>query len=122
MPKELATFIPIPVYSLWMELVVTTSSSYSQKKRKKRYDLSDTGDAPGCLVYDGQNFGIILVRNQISYDLIAHEVFHAVHRMMEFIGHGLHKDYDEPHAYLCGYLTMMIHRQLKEWKVKVKLT
>jgi hypothetical protein len=117
--SELVAWIQIPVYGHEMEFVVTDNSGISQMARKDRYDLDDCDACPGVFCYDRWKFGMILERRSISHGLIAHEAFHATHRIMEYIGDKFDKKHHEPYAYLNEHLTTRIYANLKEWKIKV---
>lgn len=71
----------------------------------------------------GRTFAIVLERRELCHELIAHEVFHATHRIMEGIGMSrMHPTGHEPYAYLCGYLTQLMYQDLKLWRERVSTT
>jgi len=47
------------------------------------------------------------------YDTLHHEIVHAVVMSAEYIGLELHKSTEEYYAYMTGYLTKKIYKQLK---------
>jgi hypothetical protein len=38
-----------------------------------------------------------------DYGVLSHELSHMVHNHMDFIGHEIRDNFDEPHAYLLGW-------------------
>ncbi len=113
----------LPIFdpcNVW--LVVTDSVGLSRAKRERLLGKSDGLDYSGLMSYDSKGkFFIFLRMDAVSHDIIAHEVFHATVRMLEHCCHAVHFDRDhEPHAYLCGFLTKLVYRDLKRWGVKIK--
>jgi hypothetical protein len=39
---------------------------------------------------------------------------------MKYVGHKVVKDMDEPHAYLCGYITDRVYKFLKQKGIDVQ--
>lgn len=57
---------------------------------------------------------IIAIYNpECIYNTIPHEVFHAVHMYLDFLGMELTNESQEAYAYLTGYLNQKIFEQLK---------
>ena len=52
--------------------------------------------------------------------MIAHEVTHVTNDIMRYVGHGLVGDMDEPHAYLCGYITDRVYKFLNKREIVIK--
>lgn len=123
MPKyrEWATIIPVPIYDQALEFVVTTNSSASQERRKAQFQLEETSPCIGCVLHHEYNFAFLIERQHLNHEIIAHEIFHATHRILEYVTSEakFRRNEDEPYAYLCGYLTREVYRQLKKWKLKV---
>ena len=54
----------------------------------------------------------VICFKKLTNDIIAHEIFHAVELLMEYIGIQLSRDSSEAYAYLIGYLTNEIYKLL----------
>ncbi len=116
---EVSTFIFIPIYDQSLELVVTKKLKWAERNRQKAFRINP-GSGLGAVIYRKWRFALILEKDKISHELIAHEVFHATHRIMEYLGDKFTRRNHEPYAYLLGYLTREIYIQLCNWKLKVK--
>lgn len=68
-----------------------------------------------------KDHGEVWVRfKNLSYEVIAHETNHIVTMIMQSIGHPIDKEYDEPMAYLQGYIFEEIVKLAKKKKYKIK--
>jgi hypothetical protein len=109
----------IPVFDVYVEIVVCSSVSraHNTLTRQKRLTGVWTDDEVwGLCCNSGENIAIFLHRNHLSHDLIAHEVMHAVHAILETtsIAFGPNCD-DEVSALLCGYVTKLVYKNLQQW-------
>lgn len=120
--KERVANIPIPLYDLVLELVVTDDSSLSQRKRARKFGLTDVKAVPGCFCSDEYNFGLIFTRRAVNHDLIGHEIFHATHGIMNYLAEdeSFKVTNQEPYAYLAGWISREVYFNLKKWKIRIK--
>lgn len=74
----------------------------------------------GLCACHGFRIGLFFEREELCHDLIAHEVFHATHRVLERAGvaFGIHNH--EPFAHLNGWLTGLVYRDLGLMREKVR--
>lgn len=105
-PKRIKIKTIIPIYDAVLWIVVTDHIS---KERRKMEHLF--GPAPDGHEYDalcshsgGHNFALFFDRKALSMKIIAHEVFHLTHRMLEWVSANFDKDHHEQGSLLCGYL------------------
>lgn len=122
MKRERSRTHKIEIYGVWLEIVVSGSilKSRSTPARVKRLGRFDNIEGiTGLHCFYGRNFCILLNYEEICYDTIAHEVFHATVRIMEWVCCKMGKNH-EAHAYLNGYITKLIYRDLKDWGLRAK--
>lgn len=122
-PKDRSRWHGIGVYDSLFEVVLCHDIDKARHTKKRVKLLGDTDDCKGCAGmcdYYKNKFIVFFDRGWLSPALIAHEVFHATHRMLEWAGVGLGKQHAEAHAHLCGHLTQLVYDDLKSWKVRIK--
>lgn len=111
--KSRHTTIEFPVFSSYMVHVEVTSDL---KKSMAKYPLTkvavdDYGDGDGVAIHvDKEGFSFIFLRYNASVGDIAHESWHVVHRMMDFLG--IELDH-ETAAYHLGYMVNKIFRFMR---------
>ncbi len=112
----------VEIYEHNFELVVCDdiSSSRNNRRRLKILDPYQVNNAQGLSSMKERNNWIFLRRDSITHNLIAHEVAHTAHFMIANIGQKVDPFNNEEFAYLCGYLTNIIYKDLKRWKIRVK--
>lgn len=88
----------------------------------KVFDTPDKehNDAIGLCMYRRRNIGILIERDYLTHDTIAHEVSHATHRLLDYCGLQLTEGTQEAFACLTGYFTKLVYADLKKWGIKVK--
>ncbi len=120
--KERSIRGKVPIYGASLELVITDDMEKSQKKndRWKRLGEQEPNLSAGLTIWAGWNFCIMIDSSYLDHNIIAHECFHATHRIADWSGLKFHKNGHEEFAYLNGFLNNFVHKQLKEWKIRVK--
>ena len=88
--------------------------------RREEMNTGEPSDCRGCCEYSGARIIVYFGTNDLEYSLIAHELFHATARIMQWCGVKYDADYHEAFAFLNGYLTELTYRQLIKWKIGVK--
>lgn len=111
-PKQiLKRTFKVPIHDVTVIVIVTHDIPASYKKE---FGV-DIGNAQmACLGYDKRKFGLFFEpATRTRPEIVAHEIFHLTHRILE----KCHMNFDEGHhemgAYLCEYLTKTINRVLK---------
>src|SRR6185503_2984648 len=121
--REKSRLHEIRIYGVNLEFVVTDSIDRSRQNQRRLRELGDCPpmkNATGLCSHNGMNFCILIDIRLAGPHVIAHEVFHAVHGIMDRVGISLDEDHHEAHAHLCGYITELIYDDLKRWGFKVK--
>lgn len=107
--------ITVPIYDA--ELVLVVTDNIGKERRKMEYIF---GPAPTDLNYDaltsysgGRRFGLFFDRKAMTTKIIAHEVFHLTHRILDWVGANFDDKHHEQGALLCGYLMDWVCRETK---------
>lgn len=108
--------VQVPIYELTLHLVYGEYNKVRQLRNSlefvQRFGTELTGEFSGVLSYRTHHFGLFFDQSRLTPEIIAHEVFHCTHRMLEYIGHELTTNSCEPHAYLCGWITDWMYKNL----------
>lgn len=114
--KDKVVWLTVPIYDAEVALVISDSVP---KAREKMTDIF--GPGPTEHNYDGlvshsggHRFGLFLNRKTMTTKIVAHEVFHITHRILEWVEAHFDDKHHEQGALLHGYL---MEWALKETKV-----
>ncbi len=122
--KQHLKFHQIPIYDFRLWIGVFSAGDGKAQRKKLDWALGQDDEyeeCPGCLYYNRSKLFVQFDRAELSHALIAHETFHIAHRIMEYIQMPFTEKTHEAHAYLVGYVTQLIYKDLAGWKVPVKL-
>jgi hypothetical protein len=120
--KEKSSMASMPIYHVSFELVVTDDMIKSQavEPRFTRLGKQKPYGCDGLAIYREWNFCMMLDKDRINHNLIAHEVFHVTHRMLDYCGVKFRVNNHEAFAYVNGFLSDYVYKQLLAWKIKIK--
>lgn len=111
----------IPLINLPFLLNISNNPVEERKKHAEfgeyRKDLQ--GTPTGIASAQNGYFAIFLERQSLKHGLIAHEVFHVAHRMVDWIGDKFSLENQEFPASLCEHITNWIYFQLEENNIKI---
>lgn len=120
--KSKNIIVPLVVYPFDVMVSVNQTPSQFKKSLDKyevRYDEREIDDGVPrvgrCIQFENNSIAIILYDFDLTprhYGYLQHEIFHAVHFVMDTIGTPLTMDTAESFTYLIAYLTQEIYRQL----------
>lgn len=120
-PRNRYTRHHIPIYD--MEFEVAVCHDIKRFRNSKRlvtwlgdgYDNSE--DYCGVFCSQRRKTALLMARDEISHRLIAHEVLHAAHYMMEYndVKFGPTACH-ETAALVAEHLTGLVYQDLKRWK------
>lgn len=106
--------LTIPLYDAVVWVVVADDLG----KERERWELL-FGPAPDCDNYQalcsygpGHTFALFFERKSVSLKIIAHEVFHLTHRIMDWAGANFDARHHEQGALLHGYLMSTVLRAI----------
>ncbi len=111
--------IKLSTYSCELGIAVVDSVTKEADKLYKKYKVNDTfgPEAEGAVVMIGmQKYFLLLHKDYLTHNTIAHEVFHATVRIT------VDRDVtdEEAQAWLAGYITGLVYEYLDKKKLQVK--
>lgn len=109
--KSSRTQFTVPMHEVTVVIVVSDDIPAAYK-REFGVEIDDTKMA--CCGYFKRKFGIFLEpAAKARLEIVAHEIFHLTHRILESNCMNFDEGHHEMGAYLCEYLTKKIHNILK---------
>ena len=118
MPNKRTT-IKIPTLHCQLVIVVTDDVNAEVNRVYKKYKSPMRLDDPVEGVFfsiDIDRYYLVIERKYLTYNTIAHEVFHATIRITK--DRGIKEE--ESQAWLCGYLNAVIHKFLHKKNFVIK--
>jgi len=113
--------LPIPIYNTSVNVFVVEHMDYMQELLDKKKLAVDVSGCDGCVFQlshdDKFQYYIVLVKEKLSHNLIAHEIFHLGTNMT----HDIEISEDESRAWLIGYLTQEIYKILLKENFTIQL-
>ena len=107
--------ICVPIYRAWFTLSVTNDVVAARKAKSDVFGPYLLGEAKALAsCNDKGDFGLFFSFEDLTHGIIAHEIFHLTHRIMDDVRGKFDIDNQEPHAYLCEWLTTWVYFQLQE--------
>lgn len=93
----------MPIHDVSVSVVVTTDIPAAYKRE---FGVVIDNARMACLGYIGRKFGLFLEpAARRRREIIAHEIFHLTHRILEANCMNFDEGHHEMGAYLCEYLT-----------------
>ena len=114
-----ATTIKLPTYSCEIMVKVVDSVKIDAEKIYKKYSINEQfGDeAEGAIVMPGfGKYYLLLSKDFLTHNTIAHEVFHVVVRVTE--DRGIVDE--EAQAWLAGHISSVVYKFLQKKKLTIK--
>ena len=112
--------IKLETYSCSLTLIVTDQLKIEARKVYKKHGLRgprDAGESEGMmLTIDIDKYHLLIDLKYLSYNTIAHEVYHAV----KAVTRDRSINDEEAQAWLAGHITGRIHKFLDTKKLQVK--
>ena len=103
--------IHVPIYDVEV-VVIVTNDIPAAYQREFGFEIDDTRGA--CLGYHGRKFGLFFEPKFARKGVIAHEIFHLTHRILEKCSCNFDSGHHEPGAYLCEWLTEKVYAVLEK--------
>jgi hypothetical protein len=94
--------IELPIYHCQVKLLFNKNALKLEKDWNKNRD--NCGAVTRNFLKDDGSISISFFDNKPKMEDVVHEFHHATAMIMDYIGHDLSKEADEPSAYLIGYL------------------
>lgn len=112
----------VPIYSVKLWIVITDDIGVERLKFDWAFGPGDGINYSGLSSYGDGKFAIFLRRNVVCHELIAHEIFHLTHRILEHTTDRFSPEHHEPYAYLCGWLSEQVYLALAKSKCRVAIS
>lgn len=111
--------IKIPIYEVKITLIVAESCRNVSVILNGTPVNTVTNDF-AAITYSGygNHFGLLFDRESTTVSVIAHEVFHLTHRILDFVGANFDNDHHECAALLNGYLMDTVIKELSSFTAK----
>lgn len=101
----------VPIFDVDVSVIVTENIPEAYLK-EFGIQIGDTRMA--CLGYNKRRFGLFLEPHAVKrHEVIAHEIFHLTHRILEFCSMNFDEGHHEVGAYLNEWLTKRVADILK---------
>ena len=104
---------PVSIYETSVTVFVVDDISDMENYLRKNKLISDIANSDGCVLQvprpEGVEYFIVYVKNAISHNLIAHEIFH----LAKNLAGAINIDDEESVAWLVGHLSEKIYSILK---------
>lgn len=108
--------VTVPIFEASLWIVVAHDI---RPERKRMEDLF--GPVPEghnfhalCSYSVGHTFALFFEPSALKNGVIAHEIFHLTHRILDWVGANFDSTHHEQGALLCGYLSELVLKTLKE--------
>ena len=114
--------ITVPVYDCTLVISVAKDLALERKQWEKWFGPGpDSNNYDGLACWSGgHRFAIFLSVEGLTADVIAREVFHVTHRIINWSGAGFDIDHQESAALLCGHLMKTVAKYLNPIIDKIK--
>lgn len=122
-PRDRYKIRTIPIYGSYFQTAIVHSMENAWNKRRQRKIpgiLPPGEDSAACCSWYRSRIVILFDRSNVTHEIIAHEIFHATHRILDWVGIEVTKKHHESAAHLNGHLNKLVYQDMKRWKIKVK--
>ena len=102
----------VPIFEVSVLVVVTKKTNAAIRKYFPNVPLG-AEDHEACCTYHRSRFGLFFEPPSLDRrDIVAHEIFHLTHRILEFRQFNFDENHHEMGAMLNGWLTEKVHKIL----------
>lgn len=112
----------VPILDVFLELFVGTHPQMyeaTQKLIRYRGLVENNETFRGLSIETGRGYFAVLLREDgVSHELLSHELFHQTNNIWDYVG-DTPKKKSEGHAYLCGFLTRWVYKQLLSQNIRI---
>ena len=106
----------IPIYDAMVSVVVTKEFQEEVLEAGYKEDVPETGAITLHYPDSPMNYIVVFHRETTSHGHIAHEAFHLAGKIMQDIGFQYTREYDEPWAYLIGFIVDGLEKIIQDDK------
>lgn len=109
--------IKLSVYETVVQLMVVDSmDEFQELLAKKGIMVADVTNCDGITLGYDQSYLVVLVKERISHNLIAHELFH----LAQMVTKDIDINDEESQAWLNGYITEQVYKILNKKSIPIK--
>lgn len=110
--------VEIPIYGakLWVVVADNIKEARHTLNRVLGTCEIDLSGVYGLCSRNGSRFAVFFDKKSITMDLLAHEVFHLTHDIMQWANCNFDLDHSEQGALLHGYLMELVHKEVMKVK------
>jgi hypothetical protein len=110
----------VPIYDREIYLAVADTTTEAARLVSPHFTVTEPFSEAALTCWRDTSFGLLFSTGALSHDIVAHEVFHATHCIMESTNDKFDSGHHEPYAYLCGWLTAWVYREFNKRKVRIR--
>lgn len=101
----------VPIFDVSVTVTITNDIPAAYKRE---FDVDIGATQMACLGYNKNRFGLFFEPAAVKrHEIIAHEIFHLTHRILERCCMNFDEGHHEVGAYLCEWLTKKVFEILK---------
>jgi hypothetical protein len=114
---KISKLINLPTYSCALTIIITDQIKAESKKVYKKHNIEDDDEEnEGLLITTNDaNYFLIVDVKYLTYNTIAHEIYHATVRITE----DRNVVDEEAQAWLCGHITTEVYKFIEKKKLIV---
>lgn len=121
---RLKTSTSVPIYDCGLWLVVAAEPSVVLRGMATTFPNQPEVEPEAFAalhVWAGSDFGLFFRSDRMRHSIIAHEILHSTHRIMEYIECPLTSSTGEPFAYLNAWIHNWVYSQFKKAGIRVSV-
>lgn len=113
------TDVPLYACHLWCVVAHDARKALRDMDTVFTNQPDDYSPFTALAVRQDHKFGLFFHPDDITTAVVGHEIMHATHRIMDWIGCDLANDSSEPFAFLNGWIHGWVYTQLKKARIRV---
>jgi hypothetical protein len=117
MSKPLLRSVYVPIYGCRLYLSISDDAHVARRKLAGTFGESKDDEWHALCDFNGPYAGIFFFRDTLTHGTLAHEIFHATIGIIVSKGDTFGRDNEESFAYLNGWITDWVYRQLLRAKI-----
>lgn len=112
--------IEVPIYNADFYFAISDNIKKTRDRFSAIFGDYDASSSHAVCSSSSRVVGVFITRSHLCREILARELFHAAHNLLESIG-TTDKDHgDEPFAYLNGWMHEKAYKKLKQRGEKIK--
>lgn len=112
MARTLKKRFTVPIFNACFWVIICDEIGPERQKMQAEFGECPVGDYTALCSYLDGEVAIFLSRRCILPSIIAHEIFHATHRILEWRECNFDAEHHEQGAMLCEYLSELVAKTI----------